>query len=110
MAGHDYCGRKADVPKYLMLQQVAGPAGAGGFATVPDFRPCFHYAEPGAEVVEQSGVVRAVLEWLEEETSGMELRVTAENFTRTSLEEVGIDYDAIIAETRNPSWYLFKPL
>jgi hypothetical protein len=52
--------------------------------------------------------VRAVQEWLARHPE-LEVYHTIENFTRTSLAQDGMDYDLVITNTYNPSWYVFKP-
>ena len=56
----------------------------------------------------QWGVVRAVQEWL---VTHPELTIhhTLENFTRASLAADGMDYDLVVTNSYNPSWYIIKP-
>ena len=57
----------------------------------------------------QAGVVRAVQEWLLRDEPKLRVHFTKEDFTRTELKMFGIDYDLVITNTRNPSWYFIKP-
>jgi len=52
--------------------------------------------------------VQAVHEFLVEKHLDVVLHHTLENFTRESLAFDGMDYDLIITNTRNPSWFFFK--
>lgn len=98
LAGHDYCNY--------------------GEPTLPctgcdDVPSCAFYTgekDTKKRVKNQWGVVKAVQEWLHE--SHPELRVyhTMEDFTRESLEADGMDFDLILTKTRNPSWFVIKPL
>ena len=101
LAGHDYCnyGEKT-------LDCV-------GCRFVPR---CGKYTEYGMrqgkpnEIAQnQAGVVQAVQEWLVEEQPELRVRYTKEDFTRQSLAQDGFDYDLVITNTRNPSWYVVKP-
>lgn len=77
---------------------------------------CGNYTEIGSSkraglrVKSQVGVVQAVQEWLADAQPKLELHHTQEDFTRGSLSAAGIDYDLIITTTRNPSWFVVKPL
>ena len=100
LAGHDYC-------KY-----DERPLPCRGCADVP---ACVKYTEYGVRhgkgdrrAANQWGVVRAVQEWLARHPE-LEVYHTIENFTRTSLAQDGMDYDLVITNTYNPSWYVFKP-
>ena len=61
-------------------------------------------------VKSQAGVVRAVQEWLSEAQPGLQIYHTVENFTWQYLTEYGMDYDLVLTTTRNPSWFVVKPL
>jgi hypothetical protein len=100
LAGHDYC-------KY-----DERPLACRGCADVP---ACVKYTEYGVRhgkgdrlAANQWGVVKAVQEWLVRHPE-LEVYHTIENFTRTSLAQDGMDYDLVITNTYNPSWYVFKP-
>ena len=100
LAGHDYC-------KY-----DERPLACRGCADVP---ACVTYTEYGVRhgkgdrrAANQWGVVKAVQEWLVRHPE-LEVYHTTENFTRTSLAQDGMDYDLVITNTYNPSWYVFKP-
>merc|ERR1712226_325926 len=53
-------------------------------------------------------VVKAVQEWAHESHPELTLHHTSEDFTRESLSADGMDYDLIITNTYNPSWYFVK--
>ena len=97
---HNYC-------KY-----AESPLACRGYADVP---ACVTYTEYGVRhgkgdrrAANQWGVVKAVQEWLDRHPE-LEVYHTIENFTRTSLAQDGMDYDLVITNTYNPSWYVFKP-
>ena len=99
LAGQDYC-------KY-----DERPLSCRGCADVP---ACVKYTEYGVRhgkgdrrAANQWGVARAVQEWLARHPE-LEVYHTTENFTRTSLAQDGMDYDLVITNTSNPSWYVFK--
>ncbi len=103
IAGHDYCNY--------------GERGltCTGCSSIPR---CQEYTEYGIEhgkprkiAANQWGVVKAVQEWLmKPPNSHLEVHNTIENFTRSSLAADDIDYDLVITNTRNPSWYIIKPM
>merc|ERR1719174_1840102 len=100
LAGHDYC------------KHDERPLPCRGCEDVP---ACVKYTEYGVRhgkgdrrAANQWGVVRAVQEWLARHPE-LEVYHTIENFTRTSLAQDGMDYDLVITNTYNPSWYVFKP-
>ena len=103
LAGHDYCnyGEK-NLP-------------CMGCNAVPK---CIEYTEfgvahgkpKGTRVANQNGVVKAVQEWMMEvNNQRLRLHQTKENFSRESLAKDGMDYDLVITNTRNPSWFIVKP-
>jgi len=101
LAGHDYCnyGEKG-------LDCI-------GCKEIPQ---CQEYTEFGAAngkgtgiAANQNEVVRAVQEWIVENHPSMRIHYTLENFTKDTLIEDGFDYDLVITNTRNPSWYVVKP-
>ena len=104
LAGHDYCNHGEK------------PLSCGGCAVIP---LCQKYTEYGiangrnAEIiaVNQHDVVMAVQDWLVKVNDPrLKLHVTTEDFTKESLLHDGMDYDLIITSTRNPSWFVVKPL
>ena len=59
----------------------------------------------------QNGVVRAVQDWMIQESGHplLTVRHTIENFTPESLAKDGFDFDKVLRRDRNPSWYIYKP-
>jgi hypothetical protein len=101
LAGHDY----SDHGETKKLE-------CRGCEVVPRSVP---YTEYGIErgkgsglAQTQTGVVRAVQEWLVSVKSSPRVHYTNESFTRDSLEIDKFDYDLVITSTRNPSWYVIK--
>eukprot|EP00605_Chrysophyceae_sp_TOSAG23-4_P001494 GSChrysophyteH1.ASY1.ANO1.1635.1 assembled CDS len=83
--------------------------------TVPMAQPYTPYGiEHGKSrddlALSQAGVVCAVQEWLVETHPELEIHFTKEDFTRESLLNDGFDYDLVVTNTRNPSWYVVKPI
>jgi len=104
-AGHDYCTNCTLEPSLLQTQLV--PPLCGLYTGV---RTGGGRAKPaGQHVADMGGVVRAVLQWIQELHPNLMVRVTSEDFTRSSLTKHGLDYDSILTKTRNPSWWLIKP-
>jgi len=102
LAGHDYCN-------YGEQSLVCN-----GCDSVPR---CGEYTEYGKRHgkgrgmgVNQAGVVRAVHEWLVESEPSLALYHTTEDFTHRSLKKDGMDYELVITSTRNPSWFVIKPM
>jgi hypothetical protein len=82
--------------------------------TVPMAKPYTPYAVQHGKprnglAASQAGVVRAVQEWLVENHPELDIQFTKEDFTRESLLNDGFDYDLVVTNTRNPSWYVVKP-
>ena len=101
LAGHDYCNYGET------------PLGCQGCENVPSCQPYTEYGvshgkPKGARAANEAGVVQAVHEFLVENHPDVVLHHTLENFTRESLAFDGMDYDLIITNTRNPSWFFFK--
>ena len=104
LAGHDYCNHgEESLP-------------CKGCENIPKCLPYTDYGvargkSPNSIAKNQNGVVRAVQEWLME-NSNLQLRLyhTDEDFTRESLGANGMDYDLLITSTRNPSWFIVKPV
>jgi len=102
LAGHDYCNRGES------------PLDCEGCSFIPK---CAKYTEYGIAhgkpqgklAVNQNAVVRAVQEWIVQEQPGLAVHFTREDFTRDSLSVTKMDYDLIVTNTRNPSWYFVKP-
>ena len=101
LAGHDYCNHGEVALDCL------------GCSPIPRCGLYTEYGEAHGKhaglVGNQQGVVRAVQEWLQESQPKLRLHHTAEDFTRTSLTHAGMDYDLVITNTRNPSWFVVKP-
>ena len=105
--GHDYCNYgEASLPCH-------------GCNHIP---LCIDYTRYGVELNHRPShtrsqnmnkVVTAVQEWMIEEqlksNISLHLYHTVENFTRETLQKVGLDYDLVITSTYNPSWYFIKP-
>ena len=100
LAGHDYCN------------YGEASLGCQGCENVPSCQPYTEYGrshgKPKARAANEAGVVQAVHEFLVEKHLDVVLHHTLENFTRESLAFDGMDYDLIITNTRNPSWFFFK--
>jgi len=104
-AGHDYCTNVTLSQR--LLHNQAKPPKCGlytGVATGGGMQK-----QSGAPVADMEGVVKAVLEWVQELHPDLKILFTAENFTRESLTEYGLNYDKVLTKTRNPSWWLRKP-
>jgi hypothetical protein len=105
-AGHDYCTNRTIDPQVLLQQHVPPQCsvytgvrtGGGGIKT------------RGAPVADMYGVVEAVLEWVRNSHPGLIVHFTRENFTRESLAAYGLEYENILTKTRNPSWWVEKPM
>jgi len=67
-----------------------------------------HGKSPTGVAANMNKVVKAVQEWVVENHPELQLHHTMENFTRESLVADGLDYDLVITNTRNPSWYFIK--
>lgn len=103
LAGHDYCNHGEQA------------LSCNGCENIPQ---CQKYTEYGVAngknakkiAANQNGVVMAVQEWLTEvDDPRLLLHHTIESFTKESLRADGMDYDLIITNTRNPSWFIVKP-
>lgn len=100
-AGHDYCDYR---------EKPHPPC--QGCDTVPlctVYTP-FNDKLSGTKVKSQWGVVQAVHEWLSESHPELKVYNTQENFTPESLATEGMDYNLVLTKTRNPSWFIYKPL
>ena len=102
LAGHDYCNHGEPSLECL------------GCEKIPPCRPYTKYGvahgKPSrGRSANQAGVVRAVQEWLRDKLPTLRLHHTAEDFTRTSLADDGLNYSLVITNTFNPSWYVIKP-
>ena len=103
LAGHDYCN----------YGEASKPC--IGCNNVP---LCERYTKYGIKngnkmpgrVSNQNGAVQAVHEWLMEQHPTLKLHHTIENFTEYSLKKDGMDFNNIVTHTRNPSWWLMKPM
>uniref|UniRef100_A0A7S3K2J2 Class I SAM-dependent methyltransferase n=1 Tax=Aureoumbra lagunensis TaxID=44058 RepID=A0A7S3K2J2_9STRA len=95
LAGHDYCdyGEK--------------PLNCKGCDPVP---PCVNYTTIQGRAKNQHGVVRAVQEWLLEQQPQLTLYHTMENFSPATFARDNMNYNLILTKTRNPSWFVVKPL
>mmetsp|Transcript_22863 Transcript_22863/g.58141 ORF Transcript_22863/g.58141 Transcript_22863/m.58141 type:complete len:293 (-) Transcript_22863:358-1236(-) len=102
LAGHDYCYRN----------EAPLPLNCRGCESIPI---CGVYTERGGKLngtssKSQHGVVQAVQEWLIESSLQLKLHHTVEDFTQAGLAADGLPYDLILTKTRNPSWFVIKPL
>lgn len=102
LAGHDYCDHGETVKKKCR-----------GCQSIPQCQPYTEYGvkhgKYGPLAKSQTGVIKAVQEWLETMPRKLHLHHTLENFTRASLAKDGFDYDLVITGTRNPSWFVTRP-
>lgn len=101
LAGHDY--------------QNHGQKGlkCKGCDNVPRARPYtengIRHGKPANGVAkDMQKVVSAVQEWVDDNHPEVRLHHTMENFTRESLAADGLDYELVITNTYNPSWYFIK--
>lgn len=101
LAGHDYCNYGEEGLDCMGCK---------------DIPRCQEYTEFGVAngkgsgiAANQNDVVRAVQEWIVENYPHLQIHHTLENFTKETLSEDGFDYDLVITNTRNPSWYVVKP-
>lgn len=103
LAGHDYCNHGE---KSLPCK---------GCENIPKCLPYTDYGiahgKSATKIANnQNGVVMAVQEWLMEmDDKRLMLHHTIEDFTRESLKADGMDYDLVITNTLNPSWFIIKP-
>ena len=102
LAGHDYCN------------WGEGSLPCKGCSDIPRCRPytshgVAHGKPEGKMSANQEGVVRAVQEWLVQHQPGLRLYHTSENFTRESLAADSFDYDLVLTNSYNPSWFVVKP-
>jgi len=105
-AGHDYCTNQT-IEANLLERQLTPPS-CGVYTGVQTGGGRVKPA--GTPTADMGGVVRAVLEWVKELHPDLQVRSTAENFTKMSLARHGLDYDSILTKTRNPSWWFIKPV
>lgn len=102
LAGHDYCNRgEPSLPcQGCEIVPLCGQYTSYGIA----------HGKPANRLASnQAGVVRAVQEWLLRDEPKLRVHFTKEDFTRTGLKTFGMNYDLVITNTRNPSWYFIKP-
>ena len=102
LAGHDYCNGGEEALNCL------------GCEDIPKCQPYTEYGvkhgkKKGAIAKNQAGVVSAIQQWLIDEHPGLRLYHTIEDFSRESLARDVMDYDLVITNTRNPSWFVIKP-
>lgn len=102
LAGHDYCYRREKTLR----------KNCRGCGVIP---LCGTYTEAagklnGTDAKSQEGVVRAVQEWLVEAEPQLKLHHTIEDFTEEAFKQDGIRYELVLTKTRNPSWYIIKPI
>ncbi|KAI8462513.1 MAG: hypothetical protein J3K34DRAFT_447751 [Monoraphidium minutum] len=90
MAGHDYCSYNKTISERC-----------GVYTELTSRR--------GTPVASQDEVVRAANDWLQFHPS-LRMHTTKESFTRESLQTQGYDYDLVLTKTRNPSWFVYKPM
>lgn len=96
VAGHDYCNHGEE-----SLHERLG--------VVPRCVPYTEYGvrhgkKKGVIAANQEGVVRAVQEFALQHPE-LNLHHTTEDFTKESLAKDGMEYDLVITNTYNPSWY-----
>lgn len=123
---HDYDTVRCELPLYWEKVKVGGilaghdysdhgetnKMGCRGCEVVPRSVPYTEYGikrGKGSGLAQtQTGVVRAVQEWLVSMKSPPPVHFTNESFSKDSLEIDKFDYDLVITSTRNPSWYVIK--
>lgn len=123
---HDYINVKAELEPYWQMLAPGGvmaghdyqnhgqkPLDCKGCENIPKARPYTrfgvdHGKKEGGIAASMDKVVRAVQEWLKESHPELRLYHTLENFTRESLAADGLDFDLVITNTYNPSWYFVK--
>lgn len=106
LAGHDYCDHGESTAVALTGARICR-----GCYPVPR---CLAYTEygrahgkPGGVLARsQTAVARAVQEWVVQ--NGHTLHFTSETFTRSTLQADSMDYDLVITNSRNPSWFVIK--
>jgi hypothetical protein len=101
LAGHDY------------QNHGEKPLKCKGCEDIPKARPYTqfgidHGKKKGGTAADMDKVTRAVQEWVVEEHPEVHLHHTMENFTRESLAADGLNFDLVITNTYNPSWYFVK--
>mmetsp|Transcript_20447 Transcript_20447/g.47171 ORF Transcript_20447/g.47171 Transcript_20447/m.47171 type:complete len:311 (-) Transcript_20447:143-1075(-) len=111
LAGHDYCDQKEDRTKEAN-RSLKLPLRCLGCSPIPT---CGTYTEiagtqSGRRARTQVAVVQAVQEWLLDAEPQLTLHHTLEDFTREGFATDGIDYKLLLTKTRNPSWFVMKPL
>lgn len=124
---HSYDGVKAEIPLYWKKVKTGGVLAGHdycnwgeknknclGCENIPECLPYTEYGvshgkRAGVKAENQNGVVQAIQEWVfEKKNENIKLHHTIENFTRESLTRDGMDFDLIITNTRNPSWFILK--
>jgi len=124
---HSYEGVKAEIPLYWEKVKRGGVLAGHdycnwgeknkncfGCENIPKCEPYTEYGvshgkRKGGIAENQNGVVRAIQEWVfDKADKDISLYHTAENFTKESLANDGMDFDLIITNTRNPSWFILK--
>lgn len=101
LAGHDYCDHGEPSRSCLGCERVPRCAKYTDYGIA--------HGKPDTISQSQSPVVRAVHDWLSSKEPLLTLYFTVEDFTRESLKNDGMDYDLVITNTRNPSWFVIKP-
>ena len=106
LAGHDYC----DHGESAVAAATESHACRGCYP-VPRCLPYTEYGlahgKPGGVPSRsQTAVVKAVQKWVMQ--NGHSLHFTSETFTRSSLRADSMDYDLVITNSRNPSWFVVK--
>ena len=106
LAGHDYCDHGESA-----AAAATGADVCSGCYPVPRCLPYTEYGlahgKPGGVPSRsQTDVVKAVQEWVVQNRH--RLHFTSETFTRSSLRADSMDYDLVITNSRNPSWFVVK--
>jgi len=102
LAGHDYCNRGEASLSCLGCESVPR---CGKYISygVKHGKPAGQYAS------NQAGVVRAVHEWLVSQEPALRIHYTKEDFTSQQLKSHGMEFELVVTNTLNPSWYVVKP-
>lgn len=125
---HDYKNVKKELEPYWQMLAPGGvlaghdyqnhgdePLDCKGCDNIPRARTYTEWGEKhgkkaGGTAANMNKVVKAVQEWVSENHPDVVLHHTMETFTRETLAADGLDYDLVITNTFNPSWYFVKDL
>ena len=111
LAGHDYC----DHGEAKAMMSPDHRKDCHGCFPVPR---CGKYTDYGIWAGKkrqgigksQQGVVRAVQEWVVKQDAHLTLHYTKEDFSPSTLKADGMSFEQVITHTRNPSWFVIKPI